>query len=131
MAALNGTGATIAFGTSSYSADILSINGSGITRPSIDTSHMGSTVRTFIPGDLVDNGTVEVEIIFDPDDQPPISAAAETITIEFNSPETTGAQAAGSGFVTDWEFGAPLEDKMTGTYTIKWAGAVTWTDATS
>lgn len=129
--ARNGTGITIGFGTSNFTAEIMSVNGSGITRPSIDTSHHGSTERTFIPGDLVDNGTVDVEINFDPDEQPPIDEAPETVTITFPTALDNGATLVGSAFVTDWEWGGPLEDKLTASFTLKWAGAVTWTDESS
>ena len=127
-----GTGTTIAFGTSSFSAELLGISQDGMSRPAIDTSHMGtSTWKTFMPGDLVDNGEVQMEIAFNPDNQPPISAVAETITITFPVPagSSSGATAAFSGFVTDWGVQGPLEERMTSTITIKVSGQITWTDA--
>lgn len=125
MATDVGTGTTIGFGTSSFTAEITNVGLDGITRPSIDTSHMSSTERTFIPGDLVDHGSVQVDINFDPDDQPPIAGAAETVTITFPS----GATLVGSAFCTDWSAAVPLEEKMTASFTLKWADEPTWTDA--
>ena len=127
-----GTGASIAFGTSNFTAEVMSINGNDISRPSIDSSHLGTTgARTFLPGDLVDNGSVELEINFDPDEQPPIAGAAETITVTFPTPPggSTPADAEFSGFVTNWSWGVPLEDKMTATITLKISGAIAWTDS--
>lgn len=127
-----GTGTTIAFGTSSWSANILGITGDGASRPAIDTSHMGTSAdRTFMPGDLTDNGSVGLEFQFDPDEDPPISAAAETITITFPIPSglTSGATAVFTGFMTDWSFGVPLEELMTGSATLKVSGNIVWTDA--
>jgi len=128
-----GTGTKIVFGTSAFSAELTGIAGSDISREVVDTSHMGTTVyRTFMPSDLADPGTTEMEIAFNPNSQPPITAAAETITITFPVPsgDSSGATFAGSGFVSNWSWGDPLEDKMTASISIKWTGTPTWTDST-
>ena len=125
--ALIGTGATIAFGTSSYSVEVTNCN-----RPAIDTTHLGTTnARTFRPGDLYDGGQVEVDIHYDPDDHPPISGAEETITITFDVPSglTNGATAQFTGFIIETGIENPLEDKVTGSYTIKVADEITRADA--
>lgn len=128
-----GTGITIAFGTSSFTAEVLSINGNDISRTAVDVTHMGSSRMEFMPGDLVDEGSIDLEIGLDPDVQPPISGVAETITITFPIPagDSNGATLVFTGFVTDWSFAVPLEDKMTATVTIKSDGltAPQWTDA--
>lgn len=127
-----GTGATIDFATTGFSAEITAINGQSITREVIDASHLGSTnVRDKILGDLADEGEVQFDFNFDPDEQPPIKQPAETITVTFRIPDglSNGATAQGSGGITDWSWGVPLEDKMTGQGTITWLGEVTWTDA--
>ena len=128
-----GTGVSIAFGTSGFTAEILDINGTAIEREVIDSSHHGTSVwRTFIPGDLANPGESTFEFHFDPDEQPPVNAAAETITITFPLPTggITAATFACSGFISSWEWNVPFEDKMTGTATIKWSGLPTWTDST-
>ena len=130
-----GTGCTVVFGTSGFTADIMSLNGSDITREDIDVTHMGSTgYKEFQPSDLVDGGTVEMEIGFDPDEQPPISGAAETITITFPVPSggASGATFVFVGYVNSWTWTAPMEEVMTATITIKVAGTGTapaWTDS--
>lgn len=84
-----------------------------------------------MPGDLVDDGDVTVDIHFDPDSQPPISAAPETITITFPLPagQSTAGKVVGTGFISAWSWGDPLEDKMTARMTITWDGGTgpTWT----
>lgn len=128
-----GTGVTIVFGTSGFSADIESVNGQSIERPVVETSHMGTTTyKTFMPGDLTDPGGVEFEFHFDPDEQPPITSAAETITITFPIPTglANGATLASSGFIASWSWGTPLEDKMVGNANVKFSGTSTWSDAT-
>lgn len=134
-----GTGATIAFATGFF-AQITDINWSGISRPAIDTSHMGISAsgagkfgeKTFMPGDLVDPGELTVEMHFNPITDPPIGDATETMTLTFPtfSGDSTGTTYACDGFFTDWEFSVPLEDKMVATATLKLSGNVTITDAT-
>ena len=127
-----GTGATIAFGTSSWSASIRNIDHSDISRPSLDTSHLGTSAnRTFMPGDLVDRGEIELEFLFDPDTPPPIDQAAETVTITFPLPsgQSTAADYEFTGFLTNWSYGVPLEELMTGSGTVKVSGAITETDS--
>jgi len=131
MAVDNGTGASVTFGTSSFTANITAINGEAIERPAIDTTHLGTTTaRTFIPGDLVDHGTLTLEIQFAPDDSPPIKLAAETITVTFplSAGGATAANWAFSGFATSFSYGVPLEELMTGSLTLKVTGDITATD---
>lgn len=129
-----GTGCTIGFSASSFTAEITGINGSDISREAIDTSHMGTTgEKTKLPGDLFDAGSVEFEIAFKPGEEPPIADAPETLTVTFPlaSGDATPANVAGTGFCTGWSWGAPLEDKMTATFTWTWDGGTgpTWTPA--
>ncbi len=123
-----GTGATIAFTTTSgYTPQILDITHNDISRVVIDTSHMGLTAgseRTKIPGDLFDAGDLDVEILFDPSAQPPITIAPETITLTFplEAGKAVAAKVVGTGWVSNWRFGVPFEDRMTATFTITWNG---------
>lgn len=126
----NGTGASITFGTSSFTANITAINGESIERASIETSHLGTTTaRTFIPGDLFDPGSISLDIQFDPDTEPPWNGATETVTITFplSSAGTTAADWEASGFMTSFDYGVPLEELMTGTMTVKLTGDITVT----
>lgn len=127
-----GTGTTISFPTSGFTASITSVSLADISRKEVDVTHMGSSTAEFIPADLVNWGSVEMEILFDPDSIPPIDAAAETVTITFPIPalHSAGATAVGSAFLTKASGTIPLEDAMKMTCTLKWAGAVTFSDAT-
>jgi hypothetical protein len=130
------TGASITF-SSGYFAQITNITWSGVTRPSIKTSHMGTAAAgagvfgndTFMPGDLSDPGELVVECHYNPDTRPPIDAAAATCTVTIPG-STTPATWAGSAFMTGFEFSAPLEDKMMFTATLKFSGNVTVTAGT-
>lgn len=116
------TGTTVTFGTSGFSCEILDITRVfSYSRGSIDTTHQGTTTaRTFMPTDLYDGGEMDFAFHFDAAQAPPISAAEEVITIALPS----GQGVDFTAFLTGYEAGAPLEDKMTGTATLKISGVI-------
>lgn len=119
-----GTGLSINFGTSGFDANITSVSADGLTRESIDTTHLGTTTaRTFMPSDLIDAGTLTLEIQFDPTDSVPVKQAAETITITFPD----GTTWAFSGFATSYSWTSGTEELQTGSLQIKISGDVTIT----
>ncbi len=124
MAVDLGTGTTLTFGTSSFTIDVMSVDGSGNeTREAIRTSHMGTTgTHTYTPSDIMDGGTFTVEGNFDGTQDPPTSGAVETITIDWGG---SGYTWAFDGFITEFSPSAPFEDKMSGSFTIQVAGAIT------
>jgi len=123
------TGTTIAFGTSAFAANITGYKPPSSSRASLDTSHMGTTgPRTFIPGDLYDNGELNITIQFNPDTDPPIDGQPETITITYPS----GATWVVTGFMTNYEpSDMPLEELLAASCTIKVTGAITITTGTT
>ncbi len=76
----SGFGTTITF-SSGFFAEILSVDGPDLSRDPIETTHMGTTNgnKTFIPSDLIDNGTLSVEIAYVPATAPPISSTGPAI----------------------------------------------------
>jgi len=127
-----GTGTTIVFATSAFTAEVMNINGSDISRPDINTTNMATTgYQTYIPGRLVEGGSIELEINFDPDSIPPDTGASELITITFPLPagQTTPADVAFTGYINSWSWADPVEDKMTADVSIKVDGqtAPVWT----
>lgn len=119
-----GTGSYIEF-ASGFFAKILDITPPGMSRESIQSSHMltPDNAHTFIPAKLVDYGELTVEMQFDPDVVPPIDSDPETITIHF--PDSGGTTWEFEGFMTGYEPSDPLEDLMVATATIKVTGKVT------
>ena len=121
--AVVGTGFSVTF-SSGFLAEILSGKHTGIERPVIDTTHMGTTTaRTKIPGSLFDSGRLECELQFDPSTKPPILGNAETVT-QTHSDGSTWAQ---SGFLVSFEQETTLEDKATATAVIEFSGDITVT----
>ena len=129
-----GSGATISFGTSTFEGKILSFSVSGPTRPSVDTTDLTSAARTFIPGDIIDYGTIEVTYLVDTQlpstEVPSFSAAAETITVTFEASGagTVGGNFTGSGFITDGPtYDIGIDEVVSASITIKCTAAWTFT----
>lgn len=105
----DGHGAAVAFGTSTFTSPIVSITPDAQTREVLDSSHLGSTTwRSKLPADLVEAGGFSCSGFYDTNVQPPITAAAETITVTLpDSVPASGAGAtiAASGFVDSWSIG--------------------------
>jgi len=135
-----GTGTTLVLATSAYTAELLSVDWSGIERPSIPTSHMATAPAgagdmanaTFIPGDITDPGELSIEVHFNPENEPPIDGPAEvaTVTWPLFSGDTVAAKWACSAFVTSLSIADPLEDKMVLSMVLKCSGNITLTGAT-
>lgn len=134
------TGITVVFGTSSFTAEIVDIAMGGVSRKSIDVSHMGTAAAgaaefgnmPFIPGRLTDAGELSMELHFNPQTIPPIDLVEETVTITFPlvAGDSTPASYAFTGFFTGFDMGMPLDDKMTASATVKVSGNVTVVVAT-
>jgi len=119
----SGFGTTITFSTGFF-AEVISVDGPDLSREPIDTTHMTTTDgrMTYIPSDLIDGGTLSVEIAYVPATAPPISGAAETVTVTY--PDSSSA--AFSGFLTSFSSSIPIDDRMTASAEIKVSGDVTF-----
>ena len=114
--------------TSSFSREILDVSPVAKAREAVDVTHQGSTNSTseFLPGGFMDNGEMSLTVHDNPDDEPPVNAAPEQITVTFPS----GATLVGQGFLTGYSASWPIGDKGTADMTIKWSGELTYTAAT-
>jgi hypothetical protein len=131
-------GGTITFATSAFTCEITDWSYSGATREVIETTHLATTDangttqignRTYMGNDLVDGGELTVTMHFNPDKYPPIHAVPEVITLDFVG-AANDAKWAFTGFMTSYNWEAPLDDKMSGQYVIKVAGPITITKDT-
>lgn len=127
-----GHGASVAFGTStSFDARIDSIEVEGKSTEAIETTHMGSTGRTFMAGEVLDPGGFTVSIHSDSREVVPIGVE-EQITLTHPVPPglTNGATDVGAGFVLNNSASYAMgNQKATGQYVVKWADAPTRTAA--
>ena len=123
-----GTGGILTF--TGITVNLTSISMSGVSRDSIDTTHLGTATpaRTFLPTDLYDPGSIECE--FQVDTTGPVT------TQQIATFMTTGVAAwsiaigaigtwSGNGFVTDFSQEFPTEELATGSFTLKCTGAIT------
>lgn len=101
-----GHGATVTFGTTSWSGKLLGIpTNLQRTRPRVETTYLGtSNNRTYMPGDLDELGEITLDVLFEGTlGLPATGTAAETITITFPLPgggAATAPNIAGTGFIT-------------------------------
>lgn len=138
-----GTGITLTFVTSGISLLLTDLRKSGAQRGAVDTTHSASTEdadgnvpRTFRPSDLYDNGMLEAEAHFDPNDAVPFKAK-ESVKINFPADElatpaeTTGPIHTFDAFVTaqDDSYQPMADETMKCTVRIKISGPITITPA--
>jgi hypothetical protein len=82
--ALEGTGASIAFGSSLFSADLISLTLPESTREVIDTTHLGTTAaKTKKPAKLINVGEISCEFDHDPSQLNLTQRDPEQITIRY------------------------------------------------
>ena len=125
-----GTGTTLIM--DNVTIHLTSISLSGVSRESIETTHLASgTVRSFIPSDLYDPGTIECEFITDsttPVTTHNIASIMADVTTVWTIQVAAIGKWTGSGFVTDISFDFPTEELQTGSFTLKVSTAITTTD---
>lgn len=123
--AKTGLGTTIVFGTSAFAAKIIDIGQvASVSRSTLDASNMASTSwMDKLLQELADPGELQFEIEYDGDVDPPVTGAAETVTIDIRG-QGTGYKITGSGAMTGFTPGVPHQDKMTAQITVSWLGAV-------
>ena len=114
-----GNGSTITFGTSAFTAEIISIDGPDQSREAVESSHMATNnYHTFLPAGLVDGGSLEFEIAYDDSSgEPPITGATEVITVTYGNGSTLSAVF--DGFVTGFNPSAAIDERMTATVSVK------------
>lgn len=115
-----GTGLTITFLTSGFSANILAGEVEGTSRESIDTTAVGDTWRSFTPANVSDAGKLVLELQYNPDSLPPLVNTSEQARITFAGLE----QWQGELLTTEFEIGFPLEETMTARASFKFSGEV-------
>lgn len=133
-------GITFSYSTnsgSSYTAlgELTDITPPSISKETIETTNHGSSgIRSYIGG-LVDFGEASITVNYDPDgtDHNAIRDLAKTAndTSGTNLFKITYSDAGAStevfaGIVTGFEQEAPMDDKLSATFTIKVTGSVTY-----
>ena len=117
-------GTTITF-DSGFCSEILSISYDGVERTPVPTSHFGTTGgATYTAPAFYEPGELVVELYHDFTDIPPLTGAAETVTI---TPVTGTDTISFSGFMTGYTMSFDQDQQVRGTARIKASGTPTWT----
>jgi hypothetical protein len=102
--ALEGVGATIAFGTTTgFTNDLVSLTLPEKSREALETTHLGTVgAKTYKPAKLKNVGTISCEFDTDPEAPALIDGDVEQIVITFPALEgfSVGTKLTFSGFVT-------------------------------
>lgn len=140
-----GTGTTVTFATSGFTAEITDVQPYNLTIQTFDTTHMlttqpsrsGSTSlqqggRTYVASKFGDPGQLRVTMHFNPQQALPSSGVFEnaTVTAPLVPGDTTAAKWVGSACLIDTSPTIPHDGLMMTTCTWKWSGIVTQTLAT-
>lgn len=125
----------LVFGTTGFATHVLNISMTGLSRPSLPTSHMQTPQpgagqlnnATFIPGKIIDGGGLQCQGHYDPNNVPPLKNAIETLTATWPMAEGSSVAAtySGPGFMTDFSITGQLDGIIECSFTLKSAGA--WT----
>jgi hypothetical protein len=122
--AVDGTGATVTFGTTGFAPQLIDVSADGRSRDALKSTHMGTSgTHTYIPADLVEGGEFSMTYYFNCTDATGtlLAAAAEVVTIAWAS----GVSWAASCFCIDVGASAKIGETMQQTIKMKVAGAVT------
>jgi hypothetical protein len=140
MSLITGRGCTLTMGTlMTFAPKITQIGGFGWSRPSIDTSYLGTTgCRTKKGGDLYDLDPITASIFIEPDEFATTNlcsiddvlydggnaANAENMTLTFS--DSGAATMVASGHVTGFSIDdIVLDGLVTGSFSIQWEDAPT------
>ena len=115
-------------------AEITSIQGPGITQPTVEATHMTSTFLETISAGYTDYGEVQIEGNLLPADATHdnstglfadiVAETVQTYTLQWTDSGTTTASF--SALVVAFSTGAAVGDKLSFSATLRTTGAVTW-----
>ena len=129
----DGCGLTIEF-ANGFLAGIRNVTFGPLERKAIDSSHTQTEEgwQTFFPGCLKNPGELTIDVIHNPDQEPPIDDDEETVKVSWPVPagKTNAAKWECKGFMISYEATGPHDDLMTAKTVVKFSGKPTFTAAT-
>lgn len=130
-----GIGATLGFGTSSLTLNIVDVNLDGITMEDIPTFDQSTTgYRTYVSSTLAEGGTLSFDVNWNAYDHAALEAAkgvSQTITVTLPKPtstDTTAPSYAFSGYINSLSKSVVIDELISGSIQIKVADDITFTD---
>lgn len=126
MALDTGQGATVSLSVSNFSACFTELDMAEQTIPAVNMSCLDTVgFEQYMPGDLIEPGTITIPFFVDPETVPPVIGVKDTITITAPASETgnTAGTWAGTGFLTAYKPNQFIKNEMqTGSLTWQWDG---------
>lgn len=121
-----GTGLTLTWNSTAIPFEMLGLSGSEEV-PIIDVTHLGSTTsRAKIAGELIDEGSFDIECHLTVD-QLGNMRAGSTGTVSISVPwGASSTNVTGGAVIQSRNYTIPLEDKMVAGFTMTWTGPVTY-----
>ena len=124
-------GATVSFGSVFSSLNLASISHSGVSRNTVDASHLGTSGgKDFLASSMYDPGEMSCEVHFDPSLRSTIvnamtnDSTAQALSITYPNGGTATYVWSAYGFLTGFEVTATKEELMTDTATVKLSGNI-------
>ena len=124
-------GATVSFGSVFSSLNLASISHSGVSRNTVDASHLGTSGgKDFLASSMYDPGEMSCEVHFDPSLRSTIlnamtnDSTAQALSITYPNGGTATYAWSAYGYLTGFEITANKEELMTATATVKLSGNI-------
>jgi hypothetical protein len=124
-------GATVSFGSVFSSLNLASISHSGVSRNTVDASHLGTARgKDFLASSMYDPGEMSCEVHFDPSLRTTIvnamtnDSTAQALSITYPNGGTATYVWSAYGYLTGFEVTATKEELMTATATVKLSGNI-------
>lgn len=124
-------GATVSFGSVFSSLKLASVGHSGLSRNTVDASHLGTSGgKEFLASSMYDPGELSCEVHFDPSLRSTIEGAltndstAQALVITYPNGGTSTYAWSAYGFLTGFDVTANKEELMTATATVKLSGSI-------
>ena len=131
MGKVQTNGMTLAFTTSSWTADIISYSQDGETADDVETSDLSTTTdRTFEPGVLIDGGTFTFGLHFDTEEARLATGQLDEATVTFpiaTSGNTTNATEVFDCYINNFSKTGGINELINGSVTLKVSGSVAFT----
>ena len=110
--------------------EVVGISGPSLSVTALDVTNLADTAKAFIASEVYDGGEITLEVNFEPDTQfhadmivDMLAFTPAEVTIQYADAGTTTYTLAAC-IITGFEAGASVDEKLSGTFTIKVGGAV-------
>ena len=116
-----GDGTILTFAGNTYVPTNISFDGASVA--SIGTGGLGDTVRTYAAGNILDWGTMTVEVEYDGSQTVP-TMGGNAAALSFDVRGVAADGFATTAYIESWSFNIPEGEKMTGTMVARFASAL-------